>query len=330
MSLYNEPIDWVRSAIDSILCQTFTNYEFIIVNDNPERSENRDLLNIYSKKDSRIKIIENERNLGLTKSLNIALKNANGEYVARMDADDISVPERFEKQLNYLCKNPNVFLVGASAFTIDEFNKKKGSKKVIYDERRIFTSLFFCSPFIHPTIVFKRVEKGILVQYDERLRYAQDFGFYVKYSSEHMHNMDDYLLFYRISSSQISQKNLTAQNECAHIIIGDLLDKYNVNIGNNGVDTLYGIDYDFRSIKYIDIEDFCKKIMSQVSKIENIDIDYFAKILCLRVTMGYINFYSIREAVRLIMRLARIESMPFKYIIYYTLRSITLKFINLK
>ena len=110
MSVYNEPIDWMRQAIESILNQTYKDFEFIIVNDNPEREENQFVLNEYRNKDSRIIILCNEHNIGLTKSLNKGLTVANGEYIARMDADDIALPKRFEKQALYLAKNKNVFL----------------------------------------------------------------------------------------------------------------------------------------------------------------------------------------------------------------------------
>ena len=89
MSIYKEPVEWMRQSIDSILNQTFTDFEFVIVNDNPIRSENRDILDEYSKKDFRIIVLSNDENIGLTKSLNKGLRISKGKYIARMDADDI-------------------------------------------------------------------------------------------------------------------------------------------------------------------------------------------------------------------------------------------------
>ena len=102
MSVYNEPTEWITQSIDSILNQTFRDFEFIIINDNPEREENESLLNSYSQKDKRIVVIKNEQNLGLTKSLNIGINEAKGDYIVRMDADDYSFPERFEKQVQFM------------------------------------------------------------------------------------------------------------------------------------------------------------------------------------------------------------------------------------
>jgi len=91
MSVYNEPLDWLKSSIGSILNQTFREFEFIIINDNPARQELRDVLQSYKNQDERIRIIENLENLGLTESLNKGLAEAKGKYIARMDGDDISL-----------------------------------------------------------------------------------------------------------------------------------------------------------------------------------------------------------------------------------------------
>ena len=101
MSIYSEEEEWIRESIDSILNQTFSDFEFIIINDNPNRDKNNSLLTEYTRIDNRIIIITNEENIGLTKSLNKGLEIARGKYIARMDADDISLPTRFEKQVDF-------------------------------------------------------------------------------------------------------------------------------------------------------------------------------------------------------------------------------------
>lgn len=105
MAAYNEELGWVRESIDSILNQTYKNFEFIIVLDNPGYIELKELLLAYAERDSRIKLLINEENLGLVKSLNIALEHCKGEYIARMDADDISEEKRLELQKKYLEAN---------------------------------------------------------------------------------------------------------------------------------------------------------------------------------------------------------------------------------
>ncbi|MFJ1380822.1 glycosyltransferase family 2 protein [Capnocytophaga canimorsus] len=98
MAIYNEKIEWMRQSIDSILNQTFSDFEFIIINDNPQMRDNQLLTSEYVKKDKRIKKIHNEQ---LTKSLNKGLKIAEGQYIARLNADDIALPKRFEKQVYF-------------------------------------------------------------------------------------------------------------------------------------------------------------------------------------------------------------------------------------
>ncbi|MCP8319033.1 MAG: glycosyltransferase, partial [Candidatus Methylarchaceae archaeon HK01B] len=116
MSVYNGE-KYLREAIDSILNQTFKDFEFLIINDG---STDRTVEILRSYHDSRIKIITNEKNMGLTKSLNKGLKIARSEYVARMDADDISYPRRLEVQYEYMKKNPDVGIVGSWNDVIDD------------------------------------------------------------------------------------------------------------------------------------------------------------------------------------------------------------------
>lgn len=104
MSTYKEPIEWIRRAIESILNQTYKNLEFIIVVDAPTYKELISLLNNYKDKDDRVKVVVNDSNIGLVESLNKALSLCNGSYVARMDADDISLPERLTRQIEYMNK----------------------------------------------------------------------------------------------------------------------------------------------------------------------------------------------------------------------------------
>ena len=116
MSFHNEPLQWIRFAVESISGQTFQDFELIIVCDNPDHNEG--IAYIKSLQDPRIKFIKNPGNAGPTKSFNTAIAAAEGEYIARMDADDISLPERLETQVNYLDSHPEVSVCATDAHTI--------------------------------------------------------------------------------------------------------------------------------------------------------------------------------------------------------------------
>ena len=124
MCVYNDE-DWLKNSIDSIVNQTFTDFEFVIVNDG-STDNSLEIINSYS--DDRIRIINNEENLGLPKSLNRGLNLCKSELIARMDADDISMNNRLEKQYKYLKKNKEIALIGGQAEYIDS----DGSKKCFY------------------------------------------------------------------------------------------------------------------------------------------------------------------------------------------------------
>ena len=111
MSVYNDA-DNLDSSINSILNQDFQDFEFLIMND-CSTDESLNILNSYSQ-DNRIKVFQNERNLGLTKSLNVLLNESKGTFVARQDSDDLSLSSRFSKQLNYI-KNKNLDVCGTRA-----------------------------------------------------------------------------------------------------------------------------------------------------------------------------------------------------------------------
>ena len=178
MSTYNNE-KTVSRAIDSILNQTFTDYEFLIIND---ASKDRTERVIKRFSDSRIRIISNKKNLGLTRSLNKGLKEAKGKYLARIDADDISLPKRLEKQVNFLQNNPDFILIGTSFNIINK--KGKIIKKVEFNlnPEELYYDLIFQNMFAHSSVLFKLEDVIKLGEYSERLKYAQDYDLWCKLS----------------------------------------------------------------------------------------------------------------------------------------------------
>lgn len=152
MGVYNQNnFRILFDAVNSILNQTYSNFEFLIYNDgsNPEVSE--ELLRL-SGLDKRIRILSSAENHGLAYALNVCIDNADGEYIARMDDDDISLPDRFEKQINFLENNPQYSWCGTSALLFD--NNGTWGRRIMAEIPEAADYLRY-SPYIHPSVMFR-------------------------------------------------------------------------------------------------------------------------------------------------------------------------------
>jgi len=212
MSIYNEPIEWIKQSIDSILNQTFSDFEFIIVNDNPGRIENELLLTGYENIDRRVIVVGNKVNVGLTKSLNKALNIATGDFIVRMDADDISLPDRIEKQVDFMLTNSQVVACGSYIQYFGDKDQKK--RDYITKQNHVNSFLLIGSPLAHPSVIIRgSVIRENSIQYDEGLRYSQDYKFWLELSRYgQLANIPEVLLKYRISSQQISSAKIIEQH----------------------------------------------------------------------------------------------------------------------
>lgn len=227
MSIYKEPEAWIRLSIDSILGQTVSDFEFIIINDNPARAENDLLLQEYQQKDSRIRVIRNAENLGLTKSLNLGLQAARGKYIARMDADDFAFPERFAVQLQYMQEHPDCIASSGLAYLWDGSNIiGKMYRPVDYPEILYYS--FSSSPFVHPLLMMRRESLANYgIRYDEDFRYSQDYKLAVDMLKVgKIGNVNRCLLKYRVSTQQISSKFGREQTDLTTRIRRELVDWY--------------------------------------------------------------------------------------------------------
>lgn len=214
MSAFNAE-KYLEKSIESILNQTLTDFEFLIVDDASIDSTSK-ILEKFSKKDSRVRIIKNKKNIGLTKSLNIALKEATGEYIARMDADDISCAGRFEKQVEFLDSKKEYILVGTFMKIIDETGHEINHWDADISNDEIKENLIKYNPMFHPTIM---VRKSVLLSvggYNENWRYAQDYELYFRLVDlGKMYNLPEYLVKYRFSKNSITASKNTKQSLCA-------------------------------------------------------------------------------------------------------------------
>ncbi len=210
MAVYNGE-KYLREAIESILSQTFKDFEFIIVDDG-STDRTPDILKEYEKKDDRVKIITNSKNIGLTKSLNKAIKIAKGEYIARQDADDISLPERLEKQVEFMDKNRDIGLVGAFYYEIGE-NGSIVSKKILPTKDTYLKKILIkYNPFFHSSIIIRRKVFSKVGLYDEKFKKAQDYELWFRVARFYkLTNIPKFLIKRRYTKEMISQKNESEQ-----------------------------------------------------------------------------------------------------------------------
>lgn len=169
---------YVGDAIESILNQTYENFEFVIIEDDSTDST-FDIIKSFKKKDSRIILIKNEENLGVTKSLNKGIKLSKGKYIIRMDADDWSYPDRFESQIKLMEDHPEVVVSGSNIKVCDSQLKTRHVRKYHQNDAAIRKHLFRYSPFAHPSTIWKsEVLKREL--YNEKIRICQDYELYFR------------------------------------------------------------------------------------------------------------------------------------------------------
>lgn len=202
MPVYNGE-KYISDAIESVLKQTYTDFEFIIVNDcSTDNTEN--IIKEYS--DDRIKLITNEKNSGVAKSLNNAVKYCNGEYIARMDADDISLPERFEKQVRFLDDDQNIGVVACNTMTFcgDKIINEKGWSNTEPDKIKV--DLLFACAIAHPSVMIRKSALENVGVYDEEYNGIEDYELWCRISEKYgIACLPDVLFKYRIHEAQVSR-----------------------------------------------------------------------------------------------------------------------------
>ncbi len=201
MPVYNAG-KFLKPAIDSILGQTFQDFELIVVDD-ASSDNSLSVLKQYKKRyPFKFKIIEMNRNLncGGDRCANEGLKIAKGTYIARMDADDVAHKNRLEKQVEYLRNNKEVFLVGSNAYVIDRNGRKIGEKNEPSTHEEIYNSYFSFHPLIHPTCMMRRSFKSKKFKYKLKYNANNDYltFFTLLCNGAVFHNLPEKLLYYRI------------------------------------------------------------------------------------------------------------------------------------
>jgi glycosyltransferase involved in cell wall biosynthesis len=199
MATYKTNKDYLNESINSILNQTYQNFEFVIICDGDEKEYN------YIKKtykDKRIRLFLNKENRGLAFSLNKAINFSTGKYIARMDSDDISNKTRIEKQLLFLLDN-NLDICGTNAIRFGEENKRKFT--FFYNEDEIKIQLLYRATLIHPTVLGKK-EVFENYNYNEKFKYSQDFELWNRIKKNYRIGiLPKHLFKLRIHKKQVTQ-----------------------------------------------------------------------------------------------------------------------------
>ena len=201
MTIYNAE-HYLKEAIDSILAQTFSNWELIAV-ENGSTDQSPLMLSHYD--DPRVQVFVLRENIGRTPALQYAFEQARGEYIAILDADDVSHPVRLERQVEYLNRYPEVGLVGAWSEFIDEYSHPFEQFKPPTDRKKLYDSLGWTNPIIHSSTMYRRELARRVGAYSNQFTYAQDYGLLLMLARHcSIAMLDEFLCRQRVLSTQMT------------------------------------------------------------------------------------------------------------------------------
>ena len=209
ISVYNGS-EFIENCIRSIFNQSYKNIEIVIVDDCSNDSTNKILNSLQKENLLHMKIIKNKDNLGLTKSLNIAASHAQGEWLARLDADDISRKDRIKTQIDFIKNNPEYSIIGSSCFFIDDKGKYLFSRSYPSSHSDIRNALENVSAFFpHSSVLIKKKDFLKLGGYNNAMDYSQDYELWLRASSKvKLFSIDKPLVSIRIHKMRISNHSL--------------------------------------------------------------------------------------------------------------------------
>ncbi len=215
MSVYDGQ-KYLRESIDSILTQTRKNFEFIIINDG-SKDNSLDILLEYQTKDNRVLIV-NQDNIGLTRSLNRGVKLAASEYIARQDADDISLPTRLEKQFNYMKNHPEVAVIGCLGDVFSANGMLRTTKDHKYSRQGIKRHLASKNLFMHGSAMMRKSCLAKVGFYREFFRHSQDYDLWLRLSQYFdIDILPEHLYQYRVTPEAISVSRWPIQKQYADV-----------------------------------------------------------------------------------------------------------------
>jgi glycosyltransferase involved in cell wall biosynthesis len=236
--IYNTNPTHLRECIESVLAQTFTDFEFLILNDSPDNMEIEKIVKEYAKRDKRIKYFKNDRNMGITPSRNKLLDMARGEYIATFDHDDISVPNRLELQVDFLDKNPNVGVVSGLMEYFGEKNYIRQYPEYDADIKMYMTDN--CSVSHTASMMRKSVLDENDIRYESYFSPGEDYRLFARLMEHTLfYNMQIPLVRYRFFAGQTTHTQ-AAKMARAHHFISTLSDGYDTVLDENGTNISQG------------------------------------------------------------------------------------------
>jgi glycosyltransferase involved in cell wall biosynthesis len=282
MPAYNAE-KYISEAIESILNQTFTDFEFIIINDG-STDKTKEIINSYT--DYRIHYLENESNLGIVATLNKGLEYASGEYIARMDADDISLSNRFEKQVSIMDTDSTIGALGTGTRIFGQNVETRETHSTLNSDK-LKAELMFSTCMCHPSVM---IRKSVLDEnnfhYKEEFKGAEDYELWWQIATvSRILTIPDVLHCYRIHPNQITQN----KDEAYRNLLLRLLD---VRLNTIGLDFS---DYEKECFLIYCYGDFSKYDEEKM----HIYIDDLYKILAHNKMNGFFNQKSLKEVFAL-------------------------------
>ena len=209
MATYNENRGFLQNCIQSILNQTYGDFEFLIVIEPGE--SNKDYLNDVSVADNRIRIIENTSRLGVAASRNRAIMESRGQYIALIDGDDFCDVTRFEKQISFLEKNPDISVVGSNMVLVDENDRIVGERRYPEFHEDIKRYFLLVMAVANPTVMTRLKDLMEVGLFDERFSKAEDVELWLRFLArkKKMYNLPDPLVYYRVMSNNNEKRGRT-------------------------------------------------------------------------------------------------------------------------
>jgi hypothetical protein len=201
---------YLEPAVESILGQTFTDFEFVIVDDGSTDST-AEVLRRYEASDRRVRM-HHQENAGLVASLNRGCGQARGGYIARMDADDLSFPDRLARQVEFLDRHPKVAVVGSAVMRIDDSGREIKRNVCPTSHAEIVEALREYTCFTHPSVMLRAAALADVGGYRPAYRAAEDYDLWLRLSERfELANLPDPLLYYRVYPDQVSVRQLDQQ-----------------------------------------------------------------------------------------------------------------------